>query len=394
MNIDTTALKQISIAAVVQRDLGPAKAQRGHHLLWLCPFHDDHHPSLDANTQTNRVFCNVCGISLNPVGWVMKFSNIGFVEAASQLGGLPEGVPSVSVQSAQSVDKPYAPPSSDWMGRAENIVQHCAAWLWADDPRSERVRAYLIRRGLSEQTLRYWQVGYNPGGRNLHGLWVWPGIIIPAHMGGVLWGIKIRLLPEHPYNCLSCRTALNAPGRCPKCGTKNKYRQVKGSEPALFGADTCKGRRVVFGAEGEFDGMLVYQEASDLGGMFTSTNGAGKRWRAEWFAYLLDGERIILLFDNDEAGDNGKAKFPIFGGRAYCARVPDGKDVTDYAVRGGSVFTWLSGIRRAALAEMFGDVEAHAAYINSRFASAMPPALEADYRADLAELLVQEKVEC
>lgn len=372
-------LKRLDLAALVAQDLGPAKAQRNGHLLWLCPFHDDHHPSFDVNTSTNRAYCNVCPKSLDPISWTMDYHRVSFREACRMLGAMPD-LPPVQVAAPAFVDKPYAPPEAEWQMAAGKLVQQCRENLWANTDGAARVRAYLHRRGLSDDTLQRWSVGYNSKSQMLYGLWTWAGITIPAHMEGALWGVKIRLLPEHPARCQGCGQPIPGAGACPKCGKGNKYRAVKGSEPALFGAGTLP-RRVCFVAEGEFDAMLLYQECDQLGGVVTSTNGAGKEWRAEWMRHVLECERLITVYDNDEAGERGGAKVPIMGGRVCRATVLDGrKDITDYHVAGGQLYAWLQVERLVALADTeLVDLERRAAD------ETLPAPVRADYRADLIE---------
>ncbi|MCS6909096.1 MAG: CHC2 zinc finger domain-containing protein [Anaerolineales bacterium] len=380
-------LNALDIAGVIAHDLGPALRERNGHVYFRCPFHDDHDPSLDVHRAKNTAFCNPCGRSWKPIKWVMDYERVDFREACRRLGAAD--LPAVTVADLPKLDKSYRPPTLQWQHAAARVVDECEANLWANNPKAQRVRDYLARRGLQPLTLRQWRVGYNPKSMEIAGLWVWAGITLPAFMGCDLWGIKIRLLPEHPYRCVACGEHLTMTGPCPKCGKRNKYRQVKGSEPALYGVHTLADRRVVFACEGEFDCMLAYQEGKLLGGVFTTTNGAGKDWQPEWTSYLLDAERIITLYDNDAAGERGADKLNTLplGGRVFTARVPAGKDVTDYHFRGGNVYQWMRAARWEALSSLFADDAAHAAYIRSRLEHVQPPhQLAIDLLGDLDEL--------
>ena len=384
--IDTAKLKTIAIGPIIQRDLGSARRQSGHHLYWLCPFHPDHSPSLDVDTNKNRVFCNICSFSLDPVGWVMKYRHLGFVEAAKELDAVEEQPVSV-VPLAPKL--PAASLSTAWVASAETIVELGERCLWSGAEASSRVLAYLERRGLQVETLRRWEVGYIPQARTLDGVFVNPGILLPCRMEGQLTYITIRLLPGHPVKCSKCglTAALTADNRCPACQAKLKYRSVPGGVPGLWGADACRGRRVVFGCEGEFDAMLTWQEAGSLGGVFTRTNGAGKQWRDEWSLYLLDADAILLLLDNDAAGEAGKLKLALLGERMVAEAVPGGyKDLTEYALHGGSLFQWLQLAKYTALMQPFADAAEQATLLRGRLDSDLPASLAADYKTDLMEL--------
>ena len=54
--------------------------------LGLCPFHKDHRPSLRGNLETGRIRCMACGVSLDPVGFVMQRHGLNFRQAAEHLG--------------------------------------------------------------------------------------------------------------------------------------------------------------------------------------------------------------------------------------------------------------------------------------------------------------------
>jgi len=380
-------LNALDMAGVIAHNIGPARREHNGHVYFLCPFHNDRDPSLDVARAKNVAFCNPCGRSWRPIHWVMEYERLGFREACEKLGAVD--VKPVSVADFPKLDKPYCPPTARWQQAGRAIVEECAANLNANNEKAQRVRNYLFRRGVKRETINDFKVGYNPKSMEIAGLWVWAGITLPAFMGGDIWGIKIRLLPEHPFKCQTCGEHLTMTGPCPKCGKKNKYRQVRGSEPALFGANTLEDRRAVFACEGEFDAMLAYQEGHLYGGVFTTTNGAGKDWRDEWTAYLLDTERIITLYDNDEAGGNGAEKLthiPL-GGRVFASKVPHGKDVTEFHMHGGDVGAWMRDARWEALASLFTNEAEHEAHIRARLEQVKLPRLYAvDFMMDADEL--------
>lgn len=368
--IDTTALKNVDIAAVIQRDLGPAKLQHGGHLRWMCPFHTDHTPSLDVNVKANRVYCNPCGISLDPAGWLMKYRKLTFPEAARELLGAT--LPTVTVEPAEAT--PDVAPGPEWQKRARAIAVYGHQQLSA----SAEAQRWLGQRGLDAWTMQVWQLGYNPRGQRIAGLWVDAGILIPDLQldGGEYWGIKVRLLPGHKFDCIGCGLEMDQPGDCPKCGKSNKYRGVKGNVSHLYGRYI--GRRVVFLVEGEFDAQITWQEADDLGGVATTTAGAANKFRPAWAGRLMDAEKIIVIYDSDAAGERGAAEWGKLGSRLHVARVPGGvKDVTDYYLTGGSVNQWLRQIRAEALKSSDPELVRQQA----RNAS-LPASLRADYYAD------------
>jgi putative DNA primase/helicase len=52
---------------------------------WLCPFHDDHHPSLDLMPGDRRYICRACLAQGDALDWIEKKRNVSKVEAAYRL---------------------------------------------------------------------------------------------------------------------------------------------------------------------------------------------------------------------------------------------------------------------------------------------------------------------
>ena len=51
----------------------------------LCPFHDDHHASMSFKVSKNTFRCFVCGASGGPIDLVMRYLNLGFIDATKWL---------------------------------------------------------------------------------------------------------------------------------------------------------------------------------------------------------------------------------------------------------------------------------------------------------------------
>ncbi len=214
-----------------------------------------------------------------------------------------------------------APPGLDWQLRGQQVVQTCQAALWA--PVGARARAWLHRRGLQPDTLKQFQLGYNPTPQTLAGHYLPRGIVIPHQQlsTGTLWAIKLRL-PA-------------GPGR-------RKYTAVKGSRQNLFNADSLAGKRAAFVCEGELDTMLLWQEAGHLVGVVTlgsATATLGPRW----LPLLLSVERFYLALDNDQAGRQARARWQtLVGSRGGPLDLPAGKDITELWQSGRDLRQWVT----------------------------------------------------
>lgn len=227
------------------------------------------------------------------------------------------------------------PPVLDWQRNGQAFVQACQECLWSAG--GSRALLYLKeQRCLSEETIRAWGLGYHgidewseaadwglPRQNEQRNLWLPRGIVIPCVLGGELWSIKVR------------RHAGDLGG---------KYVHVRGSVSALFGADTARleghPRSAVVLTEGEFDAMLLYQEASGLAGVAT-LGGASTRLSVRWLWVLRDARHILVAYDLDDAGGRGAASAISCSQRMSLARPIGAKDLTDMHRAGGDLSSWL-----------------------------------------------------
>ena len=61
--------------------------RKGKSLLGLCPFHEDHHPSLSVNPEKQYFTCFACGEKGDVIHFLQKIEGLSFKEAVKQLTG-------------------------------------------------------------------------------------------------------------------------------------------------------------------------------------------------------------------------------------------------------------------------------------------------------------------
>ena len=80
-SIDRQALlDRTDLARIITDDRGPPDRSRR----WLCPFHDDHHPSLGLTPDGRRFRCWSCGAKGNALDWIMLREGLSFLEAVGR----------------------------------------------------------------------------------------------------------------------------------------------------------------------------------------------------------------------------------------------------------------------------------------------------------------------
>jgi DNA primase len=311
--IDVTCLlARVDLAALLKHDLGSPARREGRWLKWYCPFHPDGKtPSLGV--ANNRWKCFGCGRSGDAIDWLREREGLSFREACQRLDAMEPLATSVATTHPEPVTSSM--PSVAWQERAQKVASTCRAVLWSDA--GARARAWLSRRGLSDETLQSWQLGFNPRDQKLAGLWVPRGIIIPGLVAGQVWHLKVRRAAGRP-----------------------KYTQVRGGQVALFGADTLPGRDVAVVTEGEFDAMLLHQEAGDLVGVVT-LGSASARLPDAWVPYLLGVRRLLVAYDADLAGTKGAAAWQALSPPTERLLPLAGKDVTDFYLARGDLRAWV-----------------------------------------------------
>jgi len=298
-----------------------------------CGGHDRFH------CQRGWFFCRQCypldnGQAHDIFGFYVWVQGWDFITVCKHLGGERARPKPLTVVKAKPVVRPGPacrqtgpePLNEEWQTAAAQIRAYCAAMLW--EPEGERARRWLNARGLADETLKDHYIGFNKAGRTLHGLWVPRGITIPHWQESLnrIWGIKIRLSTNGP----------------------DKYRAVKHSVPCLYLADNLKGHEVAVVCEGEFDALLLAQEAGDLVGVVALGSAANKVEAIKaGLPYLLDVKRLLVATDNDEEGERAAAYLLEWTERARRLRVPQGNDVTDFWEAGGDLREWvITGMSR------------------------------------------------
>ena len=243
-----------------------------------------------------------------------------------------------------------APPALDWQSAACQVIAEGTRTLW--DPKYHKVLEYLHARGLRDATIRAFSLGYCATGqaadygREIGGLYVPRGIVIPGVAKGQVWYLKVRLMPGVPCRCQKCRRVMPTPGACPHCGESNKYRGVKGNKTnAIFAADLLGqgARPLALFVEGEFDAMIAWQEIGAL--IPTATLGAATNRPdlATWGRYFVNKSAILLAYDLDEAGERGSAALAELSSYTAFAPLPAGdwKDLNEFYLAGGDLRAWI-----------------------------------------------------
>ncbi|MCF7860420.1 DNA primase [Patescibacteria group bacterium] len=120
----------------------------------LCPFHREKSPSFVISPDKQIWHCFGCGKGGDVLSFVQEMEGLSFPDTLRLLA--PKAGVILKYESKQEYSK---------RGRILDCLQVAAKqgqyWLENDDT-GKKMKTYLLKRGLSEETLKEWQVGYNP----------------------------------------------------------------------------------------------------------------------------------------------------------------------------------------------------------------------------------------
>jgi len=121
----------------------------------LCPFHDDHDPSLSISEDKQIYKCFVCGNGGNVFTFVSNFKKIPFSEAVSEVAKVI-GKP-IEIDLAPKKVSKFQP----YYDLINSMIAYCSYLLTASKI-GENAMSYLENRGLDKDIVSYFQIGYNP----------------------------------------------------------------------------------------------------------------------------------------------------------------------------------------------------------------------------------------
>lgn len=122
----------------------------------ICPFHDDHDPSLSISTDKQIFKCFVCGTGGNVFTFVQKIENISFLEAVCKVAEL--------IHYPLHMDTSQFQPKVDQNQPLYDCVQSYIRFLTYElqSENCESVKRYLSQRKINEDIIKRFEIGYAP----------------------------------------------------------------------------------------------------------------------------------------------------------------------------------------------------------------------------------------
>ncbi len=133
--------------------------KKGRNYFAVCPFHDDHNPSLSINKDKNIFKCFVCGTSGDVFSFVSKYEKISYVDAVKRVAELINFDDSRLHESFR-LDKPVDENLQTLYRCASELQKFYSYSLLTDE--GAIARKYLKDRDISEEQIEKFKIGYCP----------------------------------------------------------------------------------------------------------------------------------------------------------------------------------------------------------------------------------------
>jgi DNA primase len=147
--------------------------RQGARYVGLCPFHEERTPSFSVEPQEKLYHCFGCGVGGDVIKFVEEKEGLGFAEAVEMLADR------YGVELEREQEDPRAEARRQHRRRLEQLLERSAAfyanYLWESDE-AGKAREYLAGRGLGEEALRAFGVGYAPS--------AWDKILVRGQQAG------------------------------------------------------------------------------------------------------------------------------------------------------------------------------------------------------------------
>jgi DNA primase len=136
--------------------------KQGREYVALCPFHNDHSPSMHISPEKQIYKCFVCGAGGNVFSFVQNYEKISFPEAVQEVADLVGFQLSVKAEA----EAPKDPRKEKLYRLMEEAVRFTMYQMHTKE--AAAAKGYLDERGMTEQVRKDFDIGFNPEGNVLY----------------------------------------------------------------------------------------------------------------------------------------------------------------------------------------------------------------------------------
>lgn len=304
-NIINEIRKSVNIVDVISDYLPLTK--KGKNYFGVCPFHDDHSPSMSVSEEKQIYTCFSCGATGNVFKFLQDYENIGFLEAVKKC--------------ADRCGIEFSYGKKKTINRNQNLydIYLFASKLYQNNlysAKGKEARNYLASRKLNDEVIKEFQIGLS-----LDEPSILTGALKKKYDDATL--IKSGLVNEGEYNLYDIyRNRIMFPlydlsgnivgynGRIYNSTNKNDSKYINSKETPIFkkgellfnyhrAKEESRIVKSVIIVEGQIDTIRCYQ--AGFKNVVASLGTAITKEHAMLLRKLSNN--IILCFDGDKAGE-------------------------------------------------------------------------------------------
>jgi DNA primase catalytic core len=338
--VDFDQIKRTTDLVRVVESYGITLRKVGQDHVGLCPFHDDHKPSLRVTGGKGLFRCPACGATGNVIQFVAKKEGLTDREAALKLLAAVPGVKQGSALTQTAAAPPTQTPPQAASGRHASahpatLLQRVSAFHAKTLHKDRAGLDYLRSRKLADPTmLATFQIGYCNG--------TLPKVL-PQDGGELVDGLKaLGVLnakgQEHFRGCVTVPILDEQGNVCGIYGRRiteaePRHLYLSGPHRGVFNQHAARTNKIIFLTEAILDAMSLWQ--AGFKNVIALYGAQG--WTADHERLLREGgtREAWLALDNDEAGRDGterlKEKLAALGVASHVVPWPEGvKDANDF----------------------------------------------------------------
>ena len=135
--------------------------QKGKNYFGVCPFHDDHNPSMSVSLEKQIYTCFVCGATGNVFTFLMDYEHITFIEAVKKVAD--------KLNISLDIDTPFKK-SDSFTDKLYDIYDLSAKYYQNSlkTPSGEPAYNYLVSRKIDEEVIKEFGIGLSFKGDKLY----------------------------------------------------------------------------------------------------------------------------------------------------------------------------------------------------------------------------------
>ena len=337
-------IKRGADLAAVIRSRGIELKPQGGDLVGLCPFHDDHDPSLRVTPGKGLWRCMSCNATGNVIQFVQRFDGVSFRHAfellksgkLSALTGPTNGAP-LKKATVPRLESPLAADADD-QAALRQVLDYYHTRL-KENPAA---LAYLQKRGIgSEEAIAAFRLGFVdrtlglrlPQANRREGAAIRErltrlGILRETGHEHLRGRIVFPVIAENGEIGTVCGRAIDDGGK------HDRHLFLPGPQRGVWNPAALRSSEVIV-TEGIIDALTWWQH----GFRNVTTAYSAKALPEEVIGALVAAKvvRVFLSFDRDPSGDEGTAaaaaQLGAHGIEAYRVMFPPGLDANAYALK-------------------------------------------------------------